>query len=63
MPIPSRRELLRSISALGAGATVAQSLHAATAAAPASATGLRITGYEVIPTRMPMHERVREAWQ
>ncbi len=28
-----------------------------------SAGELRITKYEVIPTRVPMHERVREAWQ
>jgi L-alanine-DL-glutamate epimerase-like enolase superfamily enzyme len=27
------------------------------------AGGLRITKYEIIPTRVPMHERVREAWQ
>ena len=24
---------------------------------------MRITRYEVIPIKMPMHERVREAWQ
>jgi len=35
-------------------------LHAASAAAPASAVGMRIARYEVVPIQMPMHERVRE---
>ncbi|MCP5116035.1 MAG: hypothetical protein GY953_34845, partial [bacterium] len=28
-----------------------------------AASKLRITKYEIIPTRVPMHERVREAWE
>ena len=35
-------------------------MYGATAAAPASATTMRITRYEVIPVRVPMHERIRE---
>ena len=63
MPVPTRRTLLKSISALGVGSAVTQPLLAASAAAPASATGMRLTRYEVVPTAVPMHERVREAWQ
>ena len=63
MPVPTRRTLLKSISTLGVGSAVTQPLLAASAAAPASATGMRFTRYEVVPTAVPMHERVREAWQ
>jgi hypothetical protein len=42
---PNRRELLRSIPALGIG-SVSASLHAASAAAPASAVGMRIARCE-----------------
>ncbi len=62
MSYPNRRELLRSIPALGIGSAVAGPLHTASAAAPASAVGMRISRYDLIPIAMPMHERVREAW-
>ena len=58
----SRREILKSIPALGV-ASVGGALHAASAVARPSAFGMRISRYDVIPIKMPMHERVREAWQ
>ena len=57
----SRREILSFIGA--AGASIADPLRAAEAATPASAKASRIVSAEVIPTRVPMHERVRDAWQ
>ena len=48
----SRRDLLQS---LAMSAVAGLSLRAA--------SGQRITRYEMIPTRVPMAERVREAWQ
>ena len=57
---PTRRQILSSIGALGVGASVEDSLYSATAAAPACAATMRITRYEVIPVRVPMHERIRE---
>ena len=56
----ARRQILSSIGALGVGASVEDSLYSAAAAAPASAATMRITRYEVIPVRVPMHERIRE---
>ncbi len=58
MPMPNRRRLLQYLATLGAaGAT---SLYRAAAKAPASALEMRISRYEIIPTRMPWDERVRE---
>jgi L-alanine-DL-glutamate epimerase-like enolase superfamily enzyme len=42
---------------------IAAALGAAFAATPASARSSKITSVEVIPTRVPMYEPVREAWQ
>ncbi len=56
---PNRRDLLRSLGAGGVAASAAGLL----AAAPGEAAGVRISGYEVIPLRVPMDVRVREAWQ
>ena len=58
----TRRAFLHSLAGCGLGA-VAASLRSAYAAAPASARQMRISGYEVIPTRVPLLETVREAWQ
>ncbi len=63
MPLPNRRQLLESISALGIAPSLAQPLHAASVAAPRSAMQMRITRADVIPVKIPMDERVREAWQ
>jgi L-alanine-DL-glutamate epimerase-like enolase superfamily enzyme len=51
----TRRAVMSSIAALGAGSPAV--------AAPASAKSMRISRYELMPVRVPMHERVREAWQ
>ncbi|HZO51874.1 MAG TPA: hypothetical protein VFB63_04110, partial [Bryobacteraceae bacterium] len=51
---PSRRELIL----LGAGAAL-------TGLAPealSAASRMRFTKYEIFPTRVPMVDRVREAW-
>ncbi|MBK5294505.1 MAG: mandelate racemase/muconate lactonizing enzyme family protein [Acidobacteriia bacterium] len=55
----TRRELLQSISALGAAGTT---LHGLAAAAPLEVASMRITGFELLPVRIPMAERLREAW-
>jgi len=56
-----RRDIIRSLGALGAGHSLAQQASLA-AAAPASVAKMRITKYEVMPTRVPFAERLREAW-
>ena len=62
MTRPSRRERCRRLAAAGVGESVAGSFRQALAATPASARAMKITGYEVIPTRVGMLESVREAW-
>ncbi len=59
----NRRELVALIARATGGASFAAPMLAAAAAAPASARTAKIVSAEVIPTRVPMHERVREAWQ
>ena len=59
MPTLNRRELLQSLAVTAAGASAASLL----TGAPSEAAGIRISGYEVIPLRVPMDIRVREAWQ
>jgi D-galactarolactone cycloisomerase len=59
----TRRELLRRLGVLGAGAAAAGPLRAALAAAPASAVKMRIARFELMATKVPMYEPVREAWQ
>jgi L-alanine-DL-glutamate epimerase-like enolase superfamily enzyme len=56
-----RRDVLRSIGAGGAAHLLTQQA-AVAAAAPASVATMRITKYEVMPTRVPFAERLREAW-
>jgi len=58
MPKPNRRRLLQYMATLGA--TAATPLYRAAADSPASAVEMRISRYEIIPTRMPWDERVRE---
>ena len=52
---PNRRSVLKFLAALGASP-----VYQAAAAAPASAAGMRISRYEIIPTRVPWAQRVRE---
>ena len=59
MTTPNRRELLQSLGTGGMAASAAGLL----AAAPRDAAAIRISGYEVVPLRVPMDIRVREAWQ
>jgi L-alanine-DL-glutamate epimerase-like enolase superfamily enzyme len=58
MPKPNRRRLLKYMATLGA--TAATPLYSAAADSPASAVEMRISRYEIIHTRMPWDERVRE---
>lgn len=58
--MPTRRELMKRM----AGGAAALPLGASLAgAAPAPYEKIRISGFELTPTRVPMDERVREAWQ
>ncbi|MYA79758.1 MAG: hypothetical protein F4X39_04420 [Acidobacteriia bacterium] len=59
MTTPNRRELLQSLGTGGVAASAAGLL----AAAPRDAASIRISGCEVVPLRVPMDIRVREAWQ
>ena len=59
----SRREILALIAGAAGASALTRPLMAAAAAVPASARGSKIVSAEVIATRVPMHERVREAWQ
>ncbi|HZT30674.1 MAG TPA: mandelate racemase/muconate lactonizing enzyme family protein [Bryobacteraceae bacterium] len=54
----SRRELLHSFAGLVAGGPLVQALRAA----PASVRNMRFTRYEIMPTRVPFAERVRDAF-
>jgi L-alanine-DL-glutamate epimerase-like enolase superfamily enzyme len=58
MPKPNRRHLLQYMTTLGA--TALRPAYEAAAAGPASAVEMRISRYEIIPTQVPWHERVRE---
>ena len=58
MPIPSRRRVLQYLGALGTAAA-GTALEAA-AASPAGVTGMRISRYQIIQTRVPWDERVRD---
>ena len=55
MERPNRRRTLKYLAASGSVAA-----WEAAAAAPASVTGMRISRFEVIPVRVPWHERLRE---
>ena len=57
--MPTRRELMKRVAggaALPLGASLA-------GAAPPPYEKIRISGFELTPTRVPMDERVRAAWQ
>jgi L-alanine-DL-glutamate epimerase-like enolase superfamily enzyme len=58
MSKPNRRRLLQYLATLGA--TAATPLYRAAADSPADALAMRISRYEIIPTHVPWHERVRE---
>ncbi len=58
----SRRDILTSLAALGGLGMVPSALGQAQAKTAASATRQRITRYEVIPVRVPMHDRVRDVF-
>ena len=55
----TRRAVLKSMAGCAFALPVSRHL----AAAPAEIATMRFTSFEVIPTRVPMRERVREAWQ
>ena len=58
--MPTRRELIKG----AAGGAAALPLGASLAGvAPPPYEKIRISGFELTPTRVPMDERVREAWQ
>ena len=59
MSKPNRRELIQSLTVAGVGSSAGSLL----AAAQNGAADVRISGFEVIPLRVPMDLRVREAWQ
>ena len=61
MPSMLRRDVIRSLGALGAAHSLTQQGSVA-AAAPASIARMRITKYEVMPTSVPFAERLRDAW-
>ena len=67
MTKPNRRQLLKSIAAATSGIAIpaagAIPLQAAFAAAPASVAAMRISRYEIFPTRVPMYGPVKEAWE
>ena len=58
----SRRAILTSFAALGGLGIVPSALRQAQAKTAASAMRQRITRYEVIPVRVPMHDRVRDVF-
>ena len=58
----TRRDSLRAISSVAGLSAVSAALEQVNAAAPASAAGQRITRYEIIPVRVPMHERIRDVF-
>ena len=58
----SRRNFLATLSSIGGLGAVNIAMGRAHAATPASCASQRITRYEVIPVRVPMHERVREVF-
>jgi D-galactarolactone cycloisomerase len=58
----SRRELLQSLFRFGAAGSAAHCLAGVAAAAPRDVTAMRITGYELLPVKIPMAAKLREAW-
>lgn len=58
----TRRDILFALGSLGGLGAVNLALGRAHTATPNSAAGQRITRFEVIPVRVPMHDRVREVF-
>ena len=58
----TRRESLAKIAYLAGLGIAGPALSRANAATPKSGISQRITRYEVIPVRVPMHERVRDVF-
>ena len=58
----SRREILTSLGALGGMGAFQLAMGRAYAATSPSATSQRITGYKIIPVRVPMNERIRDVF-
>jgi len=58
----TRRDSLRTLASLGGLGSVSAALRAAGAAAPASGATQRITRFEVVPVRVPMHERIHDVF-
>ena len=58
----SRRDILAGLASLGGLGIVHTAMGRAHAATQASGASQRITRFEVIPVRVPMHERVREVF-
>ena len=56
-----RRDILKSLVHLGIATSVGTSISAAADTAPKSSIQSRISKYEIIPTRLPYYEPVREA--
>ncbi|MDA1313747.1 MAG: mandelate racemase/muconate lactonizing enzyme family protein [Acidobacteria bacterium] len=58
----TRRDSLRTLASLSGLGSVGAALREANAATPASGTTQRITRYEIVPVRVPMHERIRDVF-
>ena len=58
----SRRDILTSLASLGGLGAVNIAMGRAHAGTSTSGASQRITRYEVIPVRVPMHERIREVF-
>ena len=58
----TRRDALRTVASLGGLGSVGLALRDASAATPTSGASQRISRYEIIPARVPMHERIRDVF-
>ena len=58
----TRRDSLRTLASLGGLGSVSAAMSVASAATPASGTTQRITRFEVVPVRVPMHERIHDVF-
>lgn len=58
----SRRDILKTLAWLGGVGAIGTTLERVQAATSTSGVSQRITRFEIIPVRVPMHERVREVF-
>ena len=58
----TRRDALRAVASISGMASVRTALGQTLAATPASGAAQRITCYEIIPVRVPMHERIHDVF-